>query len=105
MAFRDGKLSCVLCDSGLGDSLFDIDPSLPKDLIYDAGGNLVQVKIYQENAFTTLLFTKDFTYTDGNLTEVKITRAVDGYLAYKYLFYDVGGNLDYVWTDDAGVPP
>ena len=64
------------------------------EISYTVGGDVDTIDVWLNNTKTTKLFTKAFTYTNGDLTQILITDVVTGASLTKALVYDVNGNLE-----------
>lgn len=64
------------------------------EISYNVDGDVKTIDVWLNNAKTTKLFTKAFTYTNGDLTQILITDVVTGVTLTKALVYDVDGNLE-----------
>ena len=64
------------------------------EISYTVDGDVDTIDIWLNNTKTTKLFTKSFTYTGGDLTQILITDVVTGATLTKALVYDVDGNLE-----------
>jgi hypothetical protein len=63
------------------------------ELTYSPAGDLTAINIWEDNTETTSLFTKTFTYTDDNLTQIVVTNVVTSSTLTKDFTYDEDGNL------------
>lgn len=63
------------------------------EFVYDINGNLETINVWDSSLQLTKLFEKDFTYTNGDLTNIHITRFSDMYEYDKQFDYDISGNL------------
>ena len=82
-----------------GLNLIDLDykPRLSTyyhEISYTVDGDVDTIDVWLNNTKTTKLFTKAFTYTNGDLTQILITDVVTGTTLTKALVYDVNGNLE-----------
>jgi len=57
------------------------------------GDNISQILIYKDNTKAYLLFTKDFTYTGDDLTEIVVTNSDNTFILTKSFEYDLDGNI------------
>lgn len=57
------------------------------------GDNISQILIYKDNSRANLLFTKDFTYTGDNLTEIEVNNNAGTFTLTKTFEYDLDGNI------------
>lgn len=65
------------------------------EISYTVDGDVDTIDVWLNNAKTTKLFTKAFTYNvGGDLTQILITDVVTGASLTKALVYDVNGNLE-----------
>lgn len=64
------------------------------EISYTVDGDVDTIDVWLNNTKTTKLFTKAFTYTNGDLTQILITDVVTGTTLTKALVYDVDGNLE-----------
>ena len=64
------------------------------EISYTVDGDVDTIDVWLNNTKTTKLFTKAFTYTNGDLTQILITDVVTGATLTKALVYDVDGNLE-----------
>ena len=81
-----------------GTNLIDLDyksrlSTYYHEISYTVDGDIDTIDIWLNNTKTTKLFTKAFTYTSGDLTQILITDFVTGVTLTKALSYDVNGNL------------
>lgn len=64
------------------------------EISYTVDGDVDTIDVWLDNTTTTKLFTKAFTYTNGDLTQILITDVVTGATLTKALVYDANGNLE-----------
>lgn len=64
------------------------------EISYTVGGDVDTIDVWLNNTKTTKLFTKAFTYTNGDLTQILITDVVTGATLTKALVYHANGNLE-----------
>lgn len=64
------------------------------EISYTVDGDVDTIDVWLNNTKTTKLFTKAFTYTGGDLTQILITDVVTGATLTKALVYDANGNLE-----------
>lgn len=74
-------------------------PDYYKEFSYTADGDIDAIDIWKNNTKTTKLFTKAFTYTTGNLTQILITDVVTGETLTKTIAYDGDGNVSSITKD------
>jgi hypothetical protein len=81
-----------------GTNLIDLDyksrlSTYYHEISYTVDGDVDTIDVWLNNTKTTKLFTKAFTYTSGDLTQILITDVVTGATLTKQLVYNVDGNL------------
>jgi hypothetical protein len=63
------------------------------EFTYSQQGDLTDIDIYESDSKVVTLFTKDFAYKQGNLTDILLTRISDGVQLLKLFTYSQQGDL------------
>jgi len=67
------------------------------EMVYTSG-DLTQINIWEDNSKTTKLFTRDISYTTGNVTQVLTTDELTSETLTKSITYTIGGDVDTITT-------
>jgi hypothetical protein len=63
------------------------------EFTYNGNNDLIKKEVWKDNSKAVKISTSEFTYSSGNLTELDVTRELDGFNYTKLFSYDVDNNL------------